>query len=272
MAARLSALLIKDARKARRAEPSKRWVQGTTWPVALSLRDTDERTWERTPLSPTEQRARGRLALQFGSREELTDPRFGYRRLFAEVLGPAVALRRDFPWARVSRYVASQLPGAALAAALLLALFGNVGRLGATLPGHGYHARQTLVLEVVLTGGLVSVILGTASQAQNVGSVGVLGVGGYIAFAGLWAAPVSGASMNPHGRSGVRSLVVVHVDTRRTCEGTDRVAANLVGDGGQEPSHGGLDRGAACRAGKARGGVLRGVSGCDAREGDPVRG
>jgi aquaporin Z len=44
---------------------------------------------------------------------------------------------------------------------------------------------------------LVSVILGTASAAQNVGAIAALGVGGYIALAGLWAAPVSGASMNP---------------------------------------------------------------------------
>jgi aquaporin Z len=43
----------------------------------------------------------------------------------------------------------------------------------------------------------VSVILGTASAAQNVGAIAALGVGGYIALAGLWAAPVSGASMNP---------------------------------------------------------------------------
>ena len=85
----------------------------------------------------------------------------------------------------------------ALAAVFLLAVFGNVGHLGATLPGPGYHAWQALVLEIALTGGLVSVILGTASQAQNVGSVGALGVGGYIALAGLWAAPVSGTSMNP---------------------------------------------------------------------------
>ena len=40
-------------------------------------------------------------------------------------------------------------------------------------------------------------ILGTASGAQNVGAIGALGVGGYIALAGLWAAPISGASMNP---------------------------------------------------------------------------
>jgi aquaporin Z len=45
--------------------------------------------------------------------------------------------------------------------------------------------------------GLVSVILGTASGAQNIGIFGALGVGGYIALAGLWGSPISGASMNP---------------------------------------------------------------------------
>ena len=52
-------------------------------------------------------------------------------------------------------------------------------------------------MEIVLTVLLVSVILGTASAAQNVGAIAALGVGGYIALAGLWAAPVSGVSMNP---------------------------------------------------------------------------
>jgi aquaporin Z len=49
----------------------------------------------------------------------------------------------------------------------------------------------------VLTAGLVSVILGTASGAQQIGTLAALGVGGYIALAGLWGSPVSGASMNP---------------------------------------------------------------------------
>jgi aquaporin Z len=40
-------------------------------------------------------------------------------------------------------------------------------------------------MEAVLTLGLVSVILGTTSGAQNVGVIGALGVGGYIALAGL---------------------------------------------------------------------------------------
>ena len=199
-------------------------------PIALSVQE--------------QQRARHRLALEFGSRDEFEDPRFGYRRLFSEVLGTfllvlaaagggllhakgqislsaavvapgltvmavilfmgavsgahlnpvvsiAFALRGDFPWKRVPRYILAQLLGASLA------VFGNVAHLGATLPGPGYHPWQAFVFEVALTGGLVSVILGTASKAQNVGSVGALGVGGFVALAGLWAAPVSGTSMNP---------------------------------------------------------------------------
>ncbi len=116
-------------------------------------------------------------------------------------LNPAVslafALRRDFPWKRVPGYVITQLVGAALACLFLYAVFGNVQHLGATLPGPGYANWQALLMEVFLTATLVSVILGTASSAQNVGRVAALGVGGYIALAGLWAAPVSGTSMNP---------------------------------------------------------------------------
>jgi len=116
-------------------------------------------------------------------------------------LNPAVslafALRRDFPWKRMPGYVLAQLIGATLACLFLDAVFGNVRHLGATLPGPGYADWQALLMEIVLTATLVSVILGTASAAQNVGRVAALGVGGYIALAGLWAAPVSGTSMNP---------------------------------------------------------------------------
>ena len=113
------------------------------------------------------------------------------------VVSVAFALRGDFPWVRVPWYVLTQLVGATLACLFLLAVFGNVEHLGATLPGPGYHAWQAFLMEMALTGGLVSVILGTASEAQNVGTIGALGIGGYIALAGLWAAPVSGVSMNP---------------------------------------------------------------------------
>lgn len=113
------------------------------------------------------------------------------------VVSVAFALRRDFPWRRVPGYIVAQLVGATLACLFLLALFGNVEHLGATLPGTGYKPWQAFLMEIALTGGLVSVILGTASEAQNVGLFGAFGVGGYIALAGLWAAPVSGTSMNP---------------------------------------------------------------------------
>jgi aquaporin Z len=108
----------------------------------------------------------------------------------------AFALRGDFPWKRVPGYIVIQLIGATLACLFLRLVFGNVEHLGATLPGPGYRNWQALLMEIVLTALLVSVILGTASAAQNVGAIAALGVGGYIALAGLWAAPVSGVSMN----------------------------------------------------------------------------
>jgi len=113
------------------------------------------------------------------------------------VVSIAFALRGDFAWKRVPGYVGAQLLGTTLACLFVLAVFGRVGHLGATLPGPGYGAWQAFLVEIALTATLVSVILGTASSAQNVGTIGALGVGGYVALAGLWAAPVSGASMNP---------------------------------------------------------------------------
>ncbi len=116
-------------------------------------------------------------------------------------LNPAVtlsfAVRGNFPWGRVPGYILAQLTGATAASLLLRALFGTVGHLGATLPGPGISSGTALVVEALLTLGLVSVILGTASGARNVGANAALAVGGYVALAGLWAAPISGASMNP---------------------------------------------------------------------------
>lgn len=113
------------------------------------------------------------------------------------VVSIAFAMRADFPWRRVAGYIVVQLLGATAACLFLKATLGDVADLGATLPGPGYTPFKAFLFEMVLTLGLVSTILGTASGAQNVGALGAIGVGSYIALAGLWASPVSGASMNP---------------------------------------------------------------------------
>jgi aquaporin Z len=116
-------------------------------------------------------------------------------------LNPAVtlafALRRNFPWRRVPGYILAQVAGGVCAALFLRAMFGLEGQLGATVPDPGLGPAKAFAMEVLLTAGLVNVILGTASGARNIGTNGAIAVGGYIALAGLWAAPVSGASMNP---------------------------------------------------------------------------
>ena len=54
-----------------------------------------------------------------------------------------------------------------------------------------------LVMEIVLTFLLVTVILATATNKGLVGHNASIAVGGTIALCGLFADPVSGASMNP---------------------------------------------------------------------------
>ena len=116
-------------------------------------------------------------------------------------LNPAVsiafALRRDFPWRRVPGYIVIQLIGATLAALILHALIDVSAVNGSNYVASGHSAVTGFWMELILTFGLLSVILGTASGAQNIGIIAALGVGAYIALAGLWGSPISGASMNP---------------------------------------------------------------------------
>jgi aquaporin Z len=116
---------------------------------------------------------------------------------FNPVVSIAFALRGDFPWHRVPPYLIAQLLGALTAAAFLQVVIDTSAAAGSTYPGAGVSTWSAILMEALLTFGLLSVILGTASGAQNIGIIGALGVGGYIALAGLWASPFTGASMNP---------------------------------------------------------------------------
>ena len=91
-------------------------------------------------------------------------------------LNPAVSLafaaRGDFPWRRVPGYIVVQLAGATLAALFLHAVIDVSAKYGSNYPAAGYSSGAAFWMEFILTLGLVSVILGTASGAQNIGFVG----------------------------------------------------------------------------------------------------
>jgi aquaporin Z len=116
-------------------------------------------------------------------------------------VNPAVtlsyALRRNFPWRRVPGYVLAQLVGAIVAVAFLRLSVGDLGHLGASAPRPGVSGLSAFFIELFLTVGLVTVTLGTASGQNNVGPNAAIARGGYVAAAGLWAGPLTGAAMNP---------------------------------------------------------------------------
>jgi aquaporin Z len=109
----------------------------------------------------------------------------------------AFASRRVFPAAWVVPYWVVQFAGAICAALFLQAMFGDVaagGNYPINTPGGDW---RSLVMEIVLTTILVSVILNTATGGRSIGHNAAIAVGSTVALLGLFASPISGASMNP---------------------------------------------------------------------------
>ncbi len=111
----------------------------------------------------------------------------------AVTLGFAVG--RHFPWPLVPRYWAAQFLGGVTVSLLLRAMFGDLARLGSTLPT-GSTVRS-LVLETVLTFFLMFVITAVATDTRAVGQAAAIAIGGTVGLEALFAGPISGASMNP---------------------------------------------------------------------------
>jgi aquaporin Z len=116
-------------------------------------------------------------------------------------INPAVTLaftgRRVFKAAWVLPYIAVQLAGAVCAALVLQAMYGHVasgGNYPIAKPGGDW---RSLVMETILTAILVTVILNTATGYRSIGHNAALAVGATVALLGLFASPISGASMNP---------------------------------------------------------------------------
>ncbi len=116
-------------------------------------------------------------------------------------INPAVTLaftgRRVFKAAWVLPYLAVQFAGAVCAALVLQAMYGHVasgGNYPIAKPGGEW---RSLVMETILTAILVTVILNTATGYRSIGHNAALAVGSTVALLGLFASPISGASMNP---------------------------------------------------------------------------
>jgi len=109
----------------------------------------------------------------------------------------AFAGRGVFPKAWVIPYWVVQLAGAIGAALFLQLMFGHVdagGNYPIATPGGDW---RSLVMEAVLTAILVSIILNTATGSRSIGHNAAIAVGSTVALLGLFASPISGASMNP---------------------------------------------------------------------------
>lgn len=116
-------------------------------------------------------------------------------------INPAVtfsfACRQVFPPRWVVPYWVAQFAGAIGAALFLQAMFGHVsagGNYPIPKPGGDW---RSLVMEAALTTILVSIILNTATGSRSIGHNAAIAVGGTVALLGLFASPISGASMNP---------------------------------------------------------------------------
>src|SRR5499427_3010088 len=116
-------------------------------------------------------------------------------------INPAVTFaftgRGVFPPKWMVPYWVVQFAGAIGAALFLQVMFGDMstgGNYPITTPGGEW---KSLVMEIVLTAILVSVILNTATGHRSIGHNAAIAVGATVALLGLFASPISGASMNP---------------------------------------------------------------------------
>jgi aquaporin Z len=116
-------------------------------------------------------------------------------------INPVVTLgfygRGVFPLRWVGPYWLAQFAGGICGALFLQAVFSHVtagGTYPISTPGGTWRA---FVMEIVLTAILVSVVLHTATGSRSIGHNAAIAVGSTVALLGLFASPISGASMNP---------------------------------------------------------------------------
>lgn len=137
------------------------------------------------------------IAVAFGLVVMVMVYAFGY--ISGAHINPAVtlgfAVAKHFPVSQIPFYWISQFTGAIFSSLLLRTLFGNVARLGSTIPLG--PAWVSFVLEAVLGFLLMLVITAVATGSKEIGAVAAIAIGGMVALGAIFAGPISGASMNP---------------------------------------------------------------------------
>ncbi|MBN9385966.1 MAG: aquaporin [Chitinophagaceae bacterium] len=128
-------------------------------------------------------------------------------------LNPAVSIAfvvaKRLPVRQLLPYVISQLAGAVAASLVLKGLFPTNVLLGATLPAGS--ARQSFILELLLTLFLMLVVIHVATGSKEQGMFAGLAVGSVVLLEAMFAGPICGASMNP-ARSFAPAIVSGHFE------------------------------------------------------------
>ena len=97
---------------------------------------------------------------------------------------------------RTAGFIAAQLAGAVLAGLAIVAIVGDDGQAGASVPRIN-GADAALYSELILTFFLALVVFSVATDDRAQGAFAAIAIGGYVGFAATGWGPVANASMNP---------------------------------------------------------------------------
>jgi MIP family channel proteins len=167
-------------------------------------------------LSVTQPTQIGPVAIAVGFGLGLALMIFAFGHISGGHFNPAVTVAlvvgRRFPIREVVGYWLAQLVGGAVAAATVIATFGDVVSAHlVTAPGPGTTTMVALVLETIVTALFVVVISAVATdRAPWSGTFAPVAIGGFIATAAMVIGPASGGSFNP-ARSLAPALFVSNV-------------------------------------------------------------
>lgn len=93
-------------------------------------------------------------------------------------------------------YIVAQLVGATVASLVTLGVLGNVASLGATIPVAAFANWHGMLLEALLTFGLVFMVAMSFSDRFPAAASG-LAIAGALGLGAMWGGGLTGASMNP---------------------------------------------------------------------------